>query len=339
MEGGGVTGGMVPNGNAPGAGQRGVEGAASAGPSQRAPQKLAIVLALTAGYAVVAVVGGLVSNSLALVTEAAHMSADVAAMGLAYAGARIAQRRQGAAQHFGNLRWEVLAAMVNGLALFVIGAGITVEAIDRFNTPRVIDATLFGWVALAGFIINIISLRILHGHHEHDLNARGAYLHIAGDVLGALGAVIGAVVIHFTGWNRVDPIISVLVSVLILRNAWRLIHTSGLILLDRVPPHLEPQEVEQRLLAVAGVTRVHDLHVWTVTSGLIAMSAHVVVPVLASHPEVQRHLDQEMVRMGIRHVTIQLETRDECVGELCGDEDLPAAAVGAHDYHGHGHSH
>jgi len=156
-------------------------------------------------------------------------------------------------------------------------------------------------------------------------------------VLGSIGAIVGAVIIAYTGWTRVDPIISVLVSVVILRSAWRLISESGLILLDRVPMHVLPGDVEHRLLTVAGVTRVHDLHVWTVTSGLVAMSAHAVVPELANHPDVLRRLEHEMGHMGIRHVTIQLETGDDCVGELCGDEADAPAAIGGHEHHGHAH--
>jgi cobalt-zinc-cadmium efflux system protein len=299
------------------------------------PRKIAIVLGLTATFTVVEIAGSLLSHSLTLLADASHMGTDVAALGLAFVGARIAQRREGAARHFGNLRWEVLAALVNGLALFVIGLFITIEAIDRFNHPRVIDATLFGVVATAGLIVNLISLRVLHGHHEENLNARGAYLHILGDVLGSVGAIVGAAVIRYTGWMRVDPIISVLVSVLILRSAWRLVRTSGLILLDRVPASVQPGEVEQRLMATSGVTRVHDLHVWTVASGLIAMSAHVVAPDLATHPDILRRLEHDLNHMGIRHVTLQLETRDDCVGELCGDEAGSTASAGAHLGHGH----
>lgn len=303
------------------------------------PRKIAIVLGLTATFTVVEIAGSVLSHSLTLLADASHMGTDVAALGLAFIGARIAQRREGAARHFGNLRWEVLAAMVNGLALFVIGLLITVEAIDRFDHPRVINAALLGAVATAGLVVNLISLRVLHGHHDENLNARGAYLHILGDVLGSVGAIVGAVVIHYSGWMRVDPIISVLVSVLILRSAWRLVRTSGLILLDRVPAHLRPAEVEHRLMAVDGVTRVHDLHVWTVASGLIAMSAHIVVPDLASHPGVLRLLEHEMSHMGIRHVTVQLETGDECVGELCGDAEGSGTELSAHQGHAHHHSH
>ena len=286
------------------------------------------------------VAGSLLSHSLTLLADASHMGTDVAALALALFGARIAQRRDGSAQRFGNLRWEVMAAMMNGIALFVIGGLITYEAIDRFSHPRVIDAVLFGWVATAGLVINLVSLRVLHGSHEHSLNARGAYLHILGDVLGSVGAIVGALVIYYTGWSQVDPIISVLVSVVILRSAWRLIKESGLILLDRVPTHVLPAAVEHQMMNVPGVTRVHDLHVWTVTSGLVAMSAHAVVPDLASHPDVLRGLEHEMAHLGIRHVTIQLETRDDCVGELCGDEDEGAVlGIGGHDHSDHGHVH
>ncbi len=297
------------------------------------------MLVLTAAFTVIEVAGSLLSNSLTLLADASHMATDVLALCLALFGARMAQRRDGAAQYFGNLRWEVMAAMMNGILLFVIGAGITIEAIDRFAHPRAIDATLFGVVASAGFVVNLISLRVLHGSHEHSLNARGAYLHILGDLLGSVGAIIGAVIIHYTAWTQVDPIISVLVSVLILRSAWRLVRTSGLILLDRVPGHLRPAEVERRLLAVAGVTKVHDLHVWTVASGLIAMSAHVVVPALGAHPVALPQLDQAMVRMGIRHVTIQLETGDECLGELCGDVEGIDVGHAGHDHSHAGHGH
>ncbi|HEX3928978.1 MAG TPA: cation diffusion facilitator family transporter [Gemmatimonadales bacterium] len=304
------------------------------------PAKLAIVLALTAVFTLVEIGGGILSNSLTLMADASHMGTDVAALALALIGSRIAQRRDGAANRFSNLRWEVLAAMVNGLALFIIGAWITVEAVGRFDHPRVIDATLFGTVASVGLIVNLISLRVLHGHHEHNLNARGAYLHILGDVLGSVGAIVAAIAVHYTGWTRIDPIVSVLVSVLILRSAWRLVRESAFILLDRVPERISPAEVEQRLLAVSGVTRVHDMHVWTVTSGLVALSVHVVVPDLAAHHDVRVRLEHEMARLGIGHVTIQLETDDDCEAAGCGEDEVAFAGIHAgHDHSHHGHSH
>lgn len=300
-------------------------------------RKIGTVLALTALFTAIEVVGGFMSGSLTLLADAGHMGTDVAALALAFIGARIAQRRDGAANRFGNLRWEVLAAMVNGLALFAIGLLITQEAYHRLTNPSPIDAILFGGIATAGLIVNLISLKVLHGHHHHDLNVRGAYLHIMGDILGSVGAIVAAIVIHFTGWLPADPIISVLVSLLILKSAWRLVRESGTILLDRVPPHLRVAELERTLLGVAGVDRVHDLHVWTVTSGLVAMSAHAVVPDLERHPGVLRQLEGAMADLGIRHVTIQLETGEACGAEACGDEEHPLLA--GHAGHGHGHHH
>ncbi len=288
-----------------------------------ASRRLGWVLALTATFTLVEVVGGWISGSLALLADAGHMFTDVAALTLAMVGARIAQRKAAAAHHFGNLRWEVLAAMLNGLALFVIGAMITIEAFDRMRTPQHIDAVLFGIVASMGLVVNLVSLRVLHGHHHNDINVRGAYLHIVGDVLGSVGAVLAAAVIHFTGWLPADAIISVFISLLVLRSAWRLVKDSGKILLDRVPEHLPVRDVETLLLTTDGVERIHDLHVWTVTSGLVAMSAHVVVPDLDRHPAVLRHLETGMNALGIHHVTLQLETGDHCGGEHCGDEDVP----------------
>jgi cobalt-zinc-cadmium efflux system protein len=303
-------------------------------------RKLGLVLILTAVFTLVEVAGGLLSNSLTLLADAGHMFTDVAALVLALFGARIAQRRDGAANRFGNLRWEVLAAMVNGLMLFVIGLGITIGAVDRFRHPLPIDAALFGGVAVVGLIVNLVSLKVLHGGHTHNLNVRGAYLHIMGDVLGSVGAIIGAIVVHYTGWLPVDPILSVLVSVLILRSAWRLVRESGLILLDRLPEHVSVSDVEARLLGVTGVSRVHDIHVWTVASGLTAMSAHAVVPDLEAHPAVLRLLESAMTSLSIGHVTIQLETGGECGGELCGDVEAPSLMAGhAGHHHGPGHDH
>jgi len=290
-------------------------------------RKLATVLALTAGFLLVEIIGGVISNSLALLADAGHMATDVAALALAWFGARVAQRRQGSAHEFGNLRWEVLAALVNGLALFGIGIGITLEAWDRLHQPREIDAVLFGWVAAVGLVVNLTSLRVLHGHHHHDLNVRGAYLHIMGDVLGSVGAIVAALVIHFFGWLPADAIISVLVSVLIFRSAWRLVSESGTILLDRVPEHMQVSQVEERLLAVAGVSRVHDVHVWTVTKGLVAMSAHAVAIDLEGHPAVLKQMEGAMADLGIGHVTIQLETGEACGAEACGHEHHAASPL------------
>lgn len=290
-----------------------------------ASRRLLLVLGLTATFLIIEVIGGLVSGSLALLADAGHMATDVAALTLATVGSRIAQRRASSAHKFGNLRWEILIAMVNGVILVAMAIGISLEALERLKEPHEINAVLFGIVALAGLGVNLTGLRLLHGHHAHDLNVRGAYLHIMGDVLGSLAAVTAAVVIHFTGWLPIDPLISAFISLLILVSAWRLISESATILLDKVPSHLEVPEVERRLRSVPGVEAVHDVHVWTVTSGLVAMSAHAVVPELDAHPDTLRLLGEQMQQLGIEHVTIQLETGGPCIGEDCGD--LPVSGT------------
>ncbi|MDX2194600.1 MAG: cation diffusion facilitator family transporter [Gemmatimonadales bacterium] len=298
--------------------------------------KLGRVLLLTAGFAVVEVGGGILSGSLALLADAGHMFTDVGALALAWFGARLAARRVAAAEVFGNRRWEVLAALLNGLLLFVIGVGIALEAVERLRTPRPIDADLFGSVAAIGLVVNLVALRVLHGDHHHDLNVRGAYLHILSDLLGSAAAIVAALVIRFTGWTGIDPIASVLICLVLLGSAGRLVAESAHILLDRVPKHLSAADLERAMLAVPGVQAVHDLHVWHATPTLVALSAHAVVPDLAGHPDTRGALERALLARGIGHVTLQLELGDGCAAACCGD--APAAAPLA-DGHAHPHAH
>ncbi len=167
-------------------------------------------------------------------------------------------------------------------------------------------------MAAAGLLVNAVGLSLLHRDREHHLNTRGAYLHILGDLLGSVGALIAAIILLTTGWTLADPIISVLIAVLILGGAWRLVRESTDILLEAVPGHVSMPEVQRRMLAVPGVSAVHDLHVWTVTSGMVAMSGHAVVPELADHPDVLSGIREAMGDLGIGHVTVQLEVRERC---------------------------
>ena len=188
-------------------------------------------------------------------------------------------------------------------------------------------------VAAAGLAVNLVCLVLLHGSRHGSLNARGAYLHVMGDALGSVGALAAAAIIALTGWTLADPVVSILLSVLILVGAWRLLRESTDILLESVPSHVSLEEVQDRMLAVPGVSAVHDLHVWTVTTGMVAMSGHAVAPDLRSHPGVLEGIRAEMCRLGIGHVTIQLEVADGC-------EELVPVAV-ASDAHGPhaGHRH
>jgi cobalt-zinc-cadmium efflux system protein len=292
--------------------------------------RLRVVFVLTLGFMVVEAAGGWLSGSLALLADAGHMLTDVGALGLTLITAWIARRPADATKTYGYVRWEILAALVNGAVLFGIAAMVVMEAVQRLSRPEPIRGGLFLAVATAGLVVNGISLWLLHEGQHHHHNTRGAYLHILGDLLGSVGAVAAAVVILATGWMPADPIISILLSLLILGGAWRLMRESTDILLEAVPAHINLPSVEGRMRAVPGVDTVHDLHIWTVTSGMVAMSGHVVVPDLAAHPDVLDGLRSALGELGIRHVTIQLESRNGCtdVGSPGSLRGLPGQATG-----------
>jgi cobalt-zinc-cadmium efflux system protein len=240
--------------------------------------RLWVVLGLTGAFMVLEAVGGWLSGSLALLADAGHMLTDVGALGLSLVTAWIAQRPADDTKTYGYLRWEILAALVNGAALFMIAGWVVVEAIERLQHPAPIRTGLFLAVAAAGLAANLVSLGMLHGSREGSLNARGAYLHVMGDALGSLGALAAAAIIWLTGWTAADPIVSIALSLLILVGGWRLVRESTDILLDAVPRHVALAEVQRRIREVPGVVAVHDLHVWTVVNGVVAMSGHAVVP-------------------------------------------------------------
>ena len=199
-----------------------------------------------------------------------------------------------------------------------------------------IRVDIFLVAAIAGLLINMVSLRMLHGHRHGGLNVRGAYLHVLGDLLGSVGAVVAALIVKYTGWALADPIMSILLSVLILGGAWQLLRESTAILLEAAPPHVPLDEVRRKLLEVEGVLDVHDLHVWTVTSGVVAMSGHVVIPDLARHPAALKAMLHELGHLKIQHSTLQLEVEDHCEGLDCLRRD--AADEAGHHHHGHQHA-
>jgi cobalt-zinc-cadmium efflux system protein len=295
--------------------------------------RLGAVLGLTLVFMVVEAVGGWISGSLALLADAGHMLTDIGALGLSLLSAWIALRPANSRKTYGYQRWEILAALINGAALFAIAAWILVEAVQRIQTPEPIRARLFLVIAGAGLLVNLVSLWILHGIRQGSLNARGAYLHVLGDALGSVGALAAAGIILVTGWTLADPIISVLIALLILVGAWRLLRESTDILLEAVPGHVSLADVQRRMLGVPGVSAVHDLHVWTVTSGMVAMSGHAIVPRLDAHPEVLDRIRSEMALLGIGHVTIQLEVQHEC------EEPRMVSGAGAHAHRHPGHRH
>lgn len=275
-------------------------------------RRMQLVLAITAVVMVAEAVGGWLAHSLALVADAGHMLADVAALGLSLVVAGLARRPVTAERTFGLLRLEILAALVNGAALIVISLGIAIEAYRRFRTPAQVHGGLLLVVAGLGLAANAAGVALLHRGHDHSLNQRGAYLHVLSDLLGSVGALLAGAVILATGWVQADPIISVLIAVLILGSAWRLVKESTDVLLEAAPAHIPLSDVHDRIASIPGVRSVHDLHVWTVTSGVIAMSGHLVVRDPADNQRVLEAVQQRLGGMGIGHVTVQMERDQTC---------------------------
>ena len=279
---------------------------------QESRRRLTLVLGITAAVMVAEAVGGWLAHSLALLADAGHMLADVAALGLSLVVAYLAQRPATAERTFGLLRLEIVAALVNGAALLAISLGIALEALQRFRAPSQVHGALLLGVAAVSLVANVAGAAILHRGHHHSLNQRGAYLHIVGDVLGSAGALAAGAIILATGWVQADPLISVLIAVLILGSAWRLVKESTDILLEAAPGHIALADVHDRIASIPGVASVHDLHVWTVTSGVIAMSGHLVVQNPGDNQRVLEAVQERLGAMGIGHVTVQMERDPTC---------------------------
>ena len=279
---------------------------------QESRRRLTLVLGITAAVMVAEAVGGWLAHSLALLADAGHMLADVAALGLSLVVAYLVQRPATAERTFGLLRLEIVAALVNGAALLAISLGIALEALQRFRAPSQVHGALLLGVAAVSLVANVAGAAILHRGHHHSLNQRGAYLHIVGDVLGSAGALAAGAIILATGWVQADPLISVLIAVLILGSAWRLVKESTDILLEAAPGHIALADVHDRIASIPGVASVHDLHVWTVTSGVIAMSGHLVVQNPGDNQRVLEAVQQRLGAMGIGHVTVQMERDPTC---------------------------
>src|SRR6185503_11939864 len=272
---------------------------------------LAWSLVLTVIILIAEGAGGWLANSLALLADAGHVLTDAGALGLSLFVAWLARQPGSAEKTFGYLRWEILAALINGATLLLISAWIVVEAIVRFKHPESVAGGLMLGVALLGFVINGGAVWMLHGVREGSLNVRGAYLHVLGDMLASGGTVVAALVIRMTGWTGADPIASLVTTVLIIAGAWRLVRESVNVLLEAAPAHIALDMVRQKLETIEDVESVHDLHVWTVTSGMIALSAHAIVRDCTCHQRVLERAHEVLQELGIHHVTIQLEADEQ----------------------------
>jgi cobalt-zinc-cadmium efflux system protein len=269
---------------------------------------LMVVFALTGGFTIVEIVAGLATDSLALLADAGHMLSDVLSVGLALGAIRLARRPATPQRSFGWQRAEILAAFVNGLALVAIAVWITIEAIRRLGRDPEI---LAGWmlaVAVVGLAINVTAALVLARSGRRTLNVEAAFRHVIADLLGSIGVAAAAVVILVTGWVAADAVISVVIAVLILGSAWGVLRESGRVLLEAAPSGIDVRAVERTLLDVRGVVSVHDLHVWTITSNFVALSAHVLVAQGDDCHARRRQLEGVLAKVWeIEHTTLQVD--------------------------------
>jgi cobalt-zinc-cadmium efflux system protein len=270
-------------------------------------RSLRIALALIAGLLVLEGVGGILANSLALMADAGHLFTDVGALALSIFVAWFTTQPETPRKSFGYLRWEILAAFLNGSTLLLISGWIVVEAVLRFRAPEPIEGGLMLAVASVGLVVNIIAARVLHPTSHGNLNVRGAYLHVLGDLLAGVGTLIAALLIRYTGWLIADPLVSILTAALIVRGAWQLVRESVDILLESTPPHIDLDAVRAQLEAIPGIESVHDLHVWAVTPRMVAMSAHAICRDSSAQQHALEHVHDAMRLFGIQHITVQLE--------------------------------
>ncbi len=266
-------------------------------------------LAITAGYAVVEVAGGLWTGSLALLSDAGHMLSDALALGLAAVAARLAQRPAGHRHTYGWARAEVIGALINSLLMLAIILVLVVEAVARLHQPRPVAALGMIPIALVGLLVNAVVAWIL-SRGERTLSSRAALLHVMGDLISSFAALAAGAVIYATGWLPIDPILSLAIAGLILASTLRLLRDTLHVLMEGVPPAIELTAIGQALAALPGVSSVHDLHVWSITPGQIALSAHVELDDLQRWPEILTSASAMLLdRYGIGHATLQPEVR------------------------------
>jgi len=272
-------------------------------------RSLKIALALTSTYMLAEAIGGWLTNSLALLADAGHMLTDVAALVLTLMAIWFASRPATPNKTFGYYRLEILAAFVNGIALVLLSLWVIYEAYERWQeSPEILGLGLT-IVAFGGLVINLIAAWLLHGNHKDDLNMRGAWLHVMGDALGSVAAIVAGVVIIAFGWLWADAVVSVLISLIIIWGAWRLIRESVNVLLEGTPAHINLTAVEESILQMDSINEVHDLHVWTITSGIEALSVHIVHKDSITQPELLQQVRNKIHDdFDINHLTIQLET-------------------------------
>lgn len=290
--------------------------------------KLVAAVIITFAFALIEAAAGWWSGSLALLSDAGHMITDSSALGLAAFAAWLARRPPSVRHSYGLVRAEILAALFNSVLMLALIAYIVAEALTRFRDPQPVAGGVVMVVATMGLILNLLIGWIL-SRGTHSLNSRAALLHVMGDALGSVAAIAAGVVIYFTGWMPIDPILSIVVSMLILFSAYNLLREALHVLMEGVPGHIDLSRVGQDLAAIKGVSRVHDLHVWTLSSGTIALSAHLEIATLSDWPEILLRAREQMDKAhSIRHVTLQPEVITQ--SPLRYHASRPATSESAH---------
>jgi cobalt-zinc-cadmium efflux system protein len=299
-----------------------------AGASSR---RLGIAAALTLALVVVEAGAGLLANSLALLTDAAHNVTDVIALAVSWYAMRLALRPAHSGKTYGYHRAGILAALVNSTGLVLVGLGIFYEAYRRLRQPPAVEAGVLAGVAAAAFAVNLATAMLIRRGSEHDLNLRSAFVHLAGDVFSALGAVAAGAAIALTGWSGWDALASALIGVLILWNAWGILRETVNILLESTPADVDPERLVADLMGVQGVRGVHDLHIWSITRSLRTLSAHILVGDISVRESaaIQAAIDLLLCdRYGIRHATLQMECENCLPDKLYCDMAAEQAAAG-----------
>lgn len=274
---------------------------------------LLISFIMITGYMIIEAIGGFLTNSLALLSDAGHMLSDSISLMVALIAFKLAEKKASHHKTFGYKRFEILAAVINGVALILISLYIIYEAIKRFSHPPEIATTGMLTISIIGLAVNILVAWIMlnGGDTKNNLNIRGAYLHVISDMLGSVGAILGAILIIFFGWSWADPVASVIVAILVLRSGYHVTKDSIHVLMEGTPENIDVTDIIHTIEETEGIQSIHDLHIWSITSGLNALSCHAVVNdqlTISESESILRKIEHELGDQGITHVTIQMET-------------------------------
>lgn len=283
----------------------------------KAPAAIVKAMVITILFMVVEFVGGWFSNSLALISDAAHMLTDVGAMLLSLFALWIARRPITPSMSFGYHRAEILGALISGLMIWLISGVLIYEAIIRMQSPPEVQGPIVFVVAVIGLIANLVSMWVMHHAKDENLNVRAAYLHLLADSLGSVGAIIAGAVLWLTDWRPIDPIITIVFAGLMLVSSWGLVKEAIEVLMESTPGHIDPEQIQKELQALPNVREAHDLHIWSVSSGRLALSVHLVTDA----PETVLHAANDHLERnyGIVHTTIQVEHPEQFQSKRCYD--------------------